>query len=409
MAREAAAPEADLVGGVPGLIGRINQPSDKLRRQILIRLARARGLPGMPTPASATGAAAMNALAFIADATDDAGFLARARRRLFPTLDTPAVQTVRASLDWVMFRRARTHLCAPPCATPVDTSVEAVQVWHLQVDSAKTLEVLKKALDQGDTQTLSRFKFQRVGVLRYRDESTRPEESDATVLAMWKAAKPAERVVLGRAWEEAPATGQGWQNHFRLREMLGVIQPLTQPPVRGDGSLAAMKPPGPPLQDRALGGGMLAVTLGKAEVKVSKHRVLVTTFNEYFSLLRNFKENPERGWSQLEGMVAQGGLRVIDLTFNDGAMTTTDRKKLQELDAELRTNDPESWSVRSVRIDATEVAADTDPVKQHAAVTELLGPTGGRFDDGLLKAPVADVGGGAQVLSLAYYALQQLG
>lgn len=409
MAREAAAPEADSGDGPPGLVDRIDQPSDKLRRQILVRLARARGLPGMPAPTSATGAAALNALAFIADATDDAGFLARARRRLFPTLDTPATQTVQAHLDWVMFRRARTHLCAPPSAAPVDTSVEAVQVWHLQVNDAKTLEVLKKALDQGDTKTLTSFKFQPVGLLRYRDESTRPEESDATVLAMWKAVPPAERVVLGRAWEEAPATGQGWQNHFRLREMLAVIEPLTKPPVRGDGSLAAMKPPGPPLQDRALGGGMLVVTAGKAEAKVSKHRLLVTTFNEYFSLLANFKESPERGWRQLEGMVAQGGLRVLDLTFSGGALAADDTQRIQDLDAELRKNDPESWSVRSVRIDAMVVDADTDPVKQQTAVTGLMGPSGGRFDDGALKAPMTDLGAGAQVLTLAYYELQKLG
>ena len=406
MAREAAAAEADCGDGPPGLVNRINQPPDRLRRQILIRLARARGLPGMPAPTSATGAAAMNALAFIADATDDAGFLARARRRLFPTLDAPATQTVRASLDWVMFRRARTHLCAPACATPVDTSVEAVQVWHLPVDSAKTLEVLKKALDQGDTKTLASFKFQRVGLLRYRNESTRPEESDATVLAMWKAVLPAERVVLGRAWEEAPATGQGWQNHFRLREMLGIIKPLTEPPVRGDGSLAAMKPPGPPLQDRALDGGMLVVTQGKTEAKVSKHRLLVTTFDEYGSVLSNLKENPERGWRQLEAMVAQGGLRLLDLNFDGGVMDAGDDKKIQELDAELRKNGSPSWFVSSVRIDATAVDASTDAGKQHAAVTELLGTTGRRQDDGVLKAPVADVGNGAQVLSIACYQQQ---
>ena len=403
MVKEAGAATVEFNDMPPGLIGRINQPPDTAGRQILIRLARAYGLPGMPAPASATGAAAMNALAFIADASDDAGFLARARRRLFPTLDTPAVKTVRASLDWVMFRRARTHLCAPPCASPVDTRVEAVQVWHLQVDSDKALELLKKALAQGDAKTLSSFKFQRVGLLRYRDESTRPEESASTVLAMWKAVRPAERVVLGRAWEEAPATGQGWQNHFRLREMLGLIKPLTKPPVRGDGSLAAMKPPGPPLQDRALDGGMLVVTQAEAEAKLSKHRLLVTTFDEYGAVLANLKRDPERGWRQIEAMLAQGGLRMLDLTFDGGVMDAGDRKKVQELDAEMRKNNPESWFVRSVRIDATVVDAATDAGKQHAAVAELLGPAGARGDDGALQAPVADVGGGAQVLSFAYY------
>jgi len=70
-------------------------------------------LAGMPSPASALGVSVMNTLLAIAEVTDDAAFLARARRRLFPTLGVLPAQQVRAVQDWVMFRRARTHLCGP--------------------------------------------------------------------------------------------------------------------------------------------------------------------------------------------------------------------------------------------------------------------------------------------------------
>lgn len=401
----AAAQASDSAGPSPVIDEqRISAAADSLANDLLtLRLARANGLAAMPAPASAIGTAALNALAFIADASDDAAFLVRARRRLFPTLDQPAVQTVRASLDWVMFRRARTHLCGPACSTPTATGLEAVLVWHLEVPDQKTLDMLKKALDQGDTLALRSFKFKRVGILRYRDESTRPEESMAAVLSMWTAVQPAAQVVLGRAWEVAPATGQGWQNHFRLREMLGLIKTLTLPPPRGDGALAAIRSPGTPLDDGALDGGMLVVTTGNKPVATTHHRVLVTGSDVYVNVIDSMKSSPERGWRELEAMLAQGALRLLDITFDGGKMGTESSTKLQAFDAEIRKGNTESWFVRSVRIDASTVDAGTDAAAQQLAVTALLGPAGQRQDDGALTAPVTDVGGGAQVLTFAYY------
>jgi hypothetical protein len=226
------------------------------REQLLVMSA----LAGIPAPSSALGAAVMNTLLAIADATDDAAFLARARRRLFPTLDVLPAQQVRATHDWVMFRRARTHLCGPLCTPLTVATVEAFQVWHLRLDTLKDLDLLQAAIDKGDANTLARFKFQRVGILRFRDEGIFAEESADRVLAMWRLAQPAPQVAFGRVWESAPATGQGWQNHFRLRNMLQQIASLTKPPAAGEGALAAIPQPPPPLADGALDGGMLVVT-----------------------------------------------------------------------------------------------------------------------------------------------------
>lgn len=233
------------------------------RQELLVMSA----LAGIPSPASALGASVMNTLLAIAEVTDDAAFLARARRRLFPTLGVLPAQQVRAVQDWVMFRRARTHLCGPLCAPLVVPAVEAFQVWHLRLETLKDLELLKAALDKGDAETLARFKFQRVGILRFRDESTFAEESADRVLAMWRLAAPAPQVVLGRVWESAPATGQGWQNHFRLRNMLQQISSLTRPPAAGEGALAAIPQPPPPLADGALDGGLLVVSTLSGETR----------------------------------------------------------------------------------------------------------------------------------------------
>lgn len=231
------------------------------RRRLLALTA----LPAMPEPESALATQAMDTLAELAESVDDAALLLRGRRRLFPVLEAPQAQAVRATRDWALFRRARTHLCGPACVTPA-AAVEAFQVWHLRLEDEKNLdqdlEVLRRALDNGSDPGPA-FAFRRVGILRYRDESADAEESAERIVAMWQAAQPAARVLLGRVWEVAPQTGQGWQNHMRLRNMLKQIAGLTQPP--GTGALSAIRPPAGELDDRALDGGMLVVTFGQAE------------------------------------------------------------------------------------------------------------------------------------------------
>jgi hypothetical protein len=224
------------------------------------------GLAAMPQPSSGVGAAAMATLAALAEAADDPAFLLRARRRLFPLLDAPKSQTVRALHDWVMFRRARTHLCAPAC-TPAATGYEAFLVWHLKLDDAGQAQALAEALDKGDEGAVDQFTYKKVGILRYLGESSVSEESADAVLAMWRAAQPGAKVLLGRVWERTPTAGQGWQNHFRVRNMLDQIAGLTQPPPRGDSAVAAIALPSRRLGDSAFDGGMLIVTGGAAKVR----------------------------------------------------------------------------------------------------------------------------------------------
>jgi hypothetical protein len=231
------------------------------------RLLRLDGLEAAPAPSSRIGAAAMNSLVRLADISDDPAFLARAQRRLFPAANAAAVTTSVATLqaveDWVMFRRLRPTFCDPVCVQPVSPGVEAFQVWHLCLDGAAALKKFQAALDQSDDTALAGYKFRRVGVLRFQDESSQPEELPATVHSMWEMAKPCPQVALARVWESDPGTGQGWQNHFRVRAMLDQITDLSALPAAGSGAISAIpKAPGP-LDDRGLDGGMLVVTTAK--------------------------------------------------------------------------------------------------------------------------------------------------
>jgi hypothetical protein len=266
------------------------------------RLLDMSGLPAMPEPTSTVGVAAINTLVQLADVTDDAAFLLRSRQRLFPTIDAPKTQTVRAIHDWLMFRRARTHLCAPECQATTSVGIEAFQVWHLVVDNEDQLKKLTTALDNGDDKTLAAFAFKRVGLLRYRDESAYSEEPAERVLQMWTDAKPAAQVVLGRVWETAPTAGQGWQNHFRLRNMIEQISSLTKPPVRADGALAAIPLPSSKLADGSLDGGMLVVTTGVAAAT----RNALLLYGNYDSPNHFFNDTAPRTPLQFIGDVPQG-------------------------------------------------------------------------------------------------------
>ena len=376
------------------------------RQQLMLMSA----LPAMPEPSSALGTATLNTLAAVAEANRDAALLLRSRRRLFPVLDAPKTQSVKARLDWVMFRRARSHLCGPACTPTSASSLETFQVWHLKIDTPAVLARLQPALDSGDAKTLAGFPFERIGILRYRDESAFSEETADRVVAMWQAAQPEARVALGRVWEDAPPTGQGWQNHMRLRNMVDQIAKLTQPPSAGDGSLAAIKPPPGILGDKALDGGLLLVTM-PAQVQTHVHRTVLVSFQFYRSLQALLQKTPLDGLKQLEKVIADGATGAIDLDshFSGDTLVAADAVPLTDADNKLRqaANHNANVRVRIFRVDATPVASSIHPELEQQAIAAVLKvnlappPTG--TNDGSVTAPLPDLGRGAQVLTLVGY------
>jgi hypothetical protein len=384
-----------------------------------LELMTLQALHAMPSASSPLAARALNGLTQLADTLADPALFHRARQRLLPVPKAGSAQAVRAVHDWVMFRRARPHFCDPVCSQPLPASVtEAFQVWHLKVGSSKELEMLKQALQRNDDAVLAKLQPRRVGVLRYLDDNTAPEETTADVRAMWQAAQPASRVALARVWERRPQAGQGWQNHFRVREMLRMLDGIVQPPATGSGVVGTLTRTPAVLDDAGLDGGMLVVTLEEAAAQTVSHRVVMLPYEVYQRTLGQMRKQPDQGWADLADYLAKmkeaaGAVthvveRVPDriVQFTGGSLHATDTTLLQQ-DAAYMTRQPHElgYLFLAFRVDArAPLAAGVQPAVQHDALKKLLNVPGGTppsgGDDGHIASTVTDFGGGVQVLTV---------
>lgn len=388
-----------------GLENATNQAIDATR----LDLANLAAMAAMPAITSIEGVNAMNAIVTLADVSDDPAFLVRARQRLFPNLDALKLQEVRGVHDWVMFRRARTHLSGPVSTQQLIPSIEAFQVWHLKVDGVEQLRLLAQALIKKDVAALAKFKFQRVGILRYRDESAYAEESADRVLAMWQAAQPASQVMFGRIWESAPTTGQGWQNHFRLRNMLEQIAPLTKSPENNSGAVAVVPAPPAPLADGALDGGMLVVTMDVAVVKAKPHRVVALYGNIVFGqVLEMLKKDPAQGMELLNKAVADKSNMAlnISLQFSGDQLDENSTKTLADANTEMLKlmGMHETITFSTLLIKAAQIESGVNPEDRHKEIVSKLGEANMHaIDSGMLTVTATDLGAGAQLLTLVSY------
>jgi hypothetical protein len=240
--------------------------------------------------------AALNTLAIIAEATDDDAFLMRARRLLFPDATIEAAIRVRATMDWVMFRRQRKAVCDVQGRRETPVQVDAFQAWHLKLDNLERLAALANAIDTADEHELARrlrgLKLERVDVLHYTDAALTPSETSSRINADWQAKSPGRKVVLGRVWETAPRVGQGWQNNGRLRRLAEILAAQIDPPAI-DVVHALAKAPRP-LADPAFDGGMLLVTYApKQGVETVLHRVSFLAEGEFDAVNRLLTGDPQ--------------------------------------------------------------------------------------------------------------------
>ena len=390
---------------------RDSQSTDQQRDEVLNLAA----LPAMPATSTAIGASAMNALTTLSDFLNDAAFLARASARLFPQAKASR-NDVTALHDWVMFRRMRPAFCNDVIAVAPTVSVEAFQVWHLRLRSGEELQILLKAMKAGHDEVFLKLQPKRVGILRYQDENTAPEESPARVLAMWQQAKPGAQVALARVWEATPEAGQGWQNHFRVREMLDEISALTKPPTAGNGAIATLKAAPGPLADGATDGGMLVVTIDKEEVvsTVVPHRVIMVPFRVAETLNKVLRANPQNGWAQIKSYLTAPPTSLNLITkdllvhFDKGVLSQADKDALTKAKEEIVAKEivgveSPSVYVAAVRLDADKLAAEVKPLAQHDAVCAVVDAH--LYDVGggpnIFQMSDADLGG-AQVVSLVF-------
>ena len=384
-----------------------------------LELATLNALSGMPTASSSLATRALNAITQLSEAMDDAAFFHRARQRLLPTAPASDTVAVKAVHDWVMFRRARPHFCDPVCTAPVPESLtEAFQVWHLRLKSVDQMIAFKEAIKTAGDAVWTQFAPKRVGVLRYLDDNTTPEETAGDVRAMWAASNPGNTVVLGRAWERTPQTGQGWQNRARLTEMVRTLQGMVQLPAAGSSVLGTLNKAPTALDDASLDGGMLLVTLDVIETQAVNHRVVMLNMDAYQRFLGVMRQQPDEAWKELEDFLkkaheAEGAVthvveRVPDrfVQFDNAVLRATDQTLLQQ-DAAYMTRVPNDlgYVFFGFRVDArAPLAGGVQPELQHKVLRTVLGvtdpapPAGG--NDGFFQSNVSDFGQGAQVLTV---------
>lgn len=228
-------------------------------------------------PESTIRLAALNTLAEMADAIDEPAFLARARGRLFPDTATDKnTVSVRANLDWVMFRRQRKAICDTSCQCEPTVTNDSYKTWHLKLDDVGELETLKEAIDHDQLDRLKgRFKFKMVDVLHYPDASLNPVEKLNTIQSDWENANPGQTVLLGRIWETSPEKGQGAQNLLRLKRLVKLLDGTLDFP--GAGVLLSMQKSPQPLKDTQFDGGMLLVTADVETPTQVLHRVYIVS------------------------------------------------------------------------------------------------------------------------------------
>jgi hypothetical protein len=329
-----------------------------------------REMAALPAAESPLRLDALNAIATLADYTANPAFLARAKARLFPNVQASGPLLVRASEPWVMFRRRRHSSCDSCCTAAPASTVEAFQTWHLQLEDLGQLAALSEAIDQNDVAALKGYKFKRVNILHYLDESQTPIELQQSVRADWKKAKPAPNVLLGRVWESAPRTGQGWQNHYRLRRLVGWLDGLLQPPQR-DTIHALPRAPGP-LDDSQFDGGMLLVTGGEipTEPVVTLHRVILVQQEIYARVQAQLKAKDTKAWVELTTPISPKLLRELTVKFIDGQLPAAEAAALTTFAAAAVGMD-DAVLVRDSALPAAQMQAE------HEAIIKALDAAGG--------------------------------
>jgi hypothetical protein len=377
------------------------------------------GLAGVPAPKSVLRGNASKLIDDITSLTLDPSFGLRAQQRLFDDGPVLTTDSIEATQDWLMFRRARTLLCDPDCKGRVESTDEAVQVWHIKVADAKDLKKLVSALEHNTAADLADFEFNEIGVLHYPDESIESVESSQAVHTMWELAKPGNTVVAGLTWERQPATGQGWQNHTRVFKMLQEVTDLTTPPDDvGQGVIKAVKQAPAPLRDGTLDGGMLVVTMD-TDVATIPHRVLMLPQSLSKRVIEMFTKDPDKGWIDLLAqLAAAAGSKLVfeDLVVNfkagkldDDSLKALDDKRKDMADQLAKANNGAQVVGRyALRVTSKSLEKAVHPAEQHTAIMEALSAVNLPGVADHFDVAVTNLGSGAEVASLVFFDINQV-
>lgn len=270
--------------------------------------------------------AALNTLSALGTATADKAFPPRARRLMFPDAAPAAGELlVRATLDWIMFRRRRKAQCDTSCvATQAPATPLAMKTWHLRLADPAQLEFLKAVLEKDEPDPNHAFDFQVADVLHYLDQQTGPMEAQNQIMDDWRKLSPGNAGVLGRLWTSS-AAGQGQPHMERLGRLADLLQPLMTPATDMARLAAAPKV----LADPAFDGGMLLVSFSP---RLTHHAVFIASVQHQERLLALL----QAGSTGAPAFLAKNAAFAAELPFQGETPDVATLKTIAENYAKLK-------------------------------------------------------------------------
>lgn len=338
---------------------------------------------------------ALNTLAEMADAVKEPAFLARARGRLFPgTAASTNTVSVRATQDWVMFRRQRKAACDTSCPCTPPVAAESYQAWHVRLEDAGALDILQQAIDQDQADILQKFRFGRVNVLHYADASLSPVENLGILQEDWKNANPGKTVLLGRAWESPPNKGRGAQNSLRLQRLVKLLDGLLDMPATG--VIHSLVKPPQPLNDTQFDGGMLLVTADQTDARL-QHRVYIVSAEYQQEQLRIIQSQSESIYYRLEKYADQ----KINLDI-DPATNMPDATELAKL--KILYDGFKSMDTTSIVLIGKAAGTDSDAKAQFSGICTGMGiPAGIPGFASAFRVNDNNFGSGIEAATVVYF------
>lgn len=162
--------------------------------EVQLATATARENADVLRPANTYHGEAVQALRRIEAAVQEPGFRVDGERKLFPPAPPPpAVPSVAATRDWVLFRRRRASSCdcCPP--VPAVATERRYRLYTAAVNADTTPDEVRGQLDTPNPEGLVV-----VGVVpRFEGGSTEPSTNTAEILQAWKEADPGTGIFYG--------------------------------------------------------------------------------------------------------------------------------------------------------------------------------------------------------------------
>jgi hypothetical protein len=169
----------------------------------------------------------MTALEVIAVVLAEPAFKAHAQDLLFPPAKAPIrEQTLRATLDWVLFHRRRQKECGPK-EVGVPVKNRRFKVYAGTVDNVELIKPLLDALRKNDAAVLKRGQFKPVGIVEYGGGSPNLLTPATTLADQWSHVAHGNQILLAAIASRGDALADGQPLSLaRLKQLEVALDPI---------------------------------------------------------------------------------------------------------------------------------------------------------------------------------------